>query len=191
MVDLTRQRSSFLALRHHASAIKDVDMNGVLHEHFFMVGESATSSVYQTDDNAERGEEASFMKNAVAEIIDLTKTMERSISREGIQTRAVIVTLDKRIEKPQQSHEQLRALLPVTTAKRWFLQVGPNYEFLPRERVETLVSLKHNNINKFALALEKEVYKEDPADLLLLVDERKHSWKKVEFIRERRAFGPQ
>ncbi|EYB94513.1 hypothetical protein Y032_0170g239 [Ancylostoma ceylanicum] len=110
--------------------------------------------------------------------------MERSISREGIQTRAVIVTLDKRIEKPQQSHEQLRALLPVTTAKRWFLQVGPNYEFLPRERVETLVSLKHNNINKFALALEKEVYKEDPADLLLLVDERKHSWKKVEFIRE-------
>uniref|UniRef100_A0A7I4YM46 BEN domain-containing protein n=1 Tax=Haemonchus contortus TaxID=6289 RepID=A0A7I4YM46_HAECO len=59
-----------------------------------------------------------------------------------------------------------------------------DYSLVPQDRVETLLSLKHRSMTKFALAIEQELFKDDQPELAKNVEERKVSAKKIDCMRK-------
>ncbi|KAK6032918.1 hypothetical protein OSTOST_00879, partial [Ostertagia ostertagi] len=166
--------------------IKDVTENGTLTDNFFTVAES---SVILDDLNCAAtspdpvAEVVHQMKAGMDELLEQMMMMRRNTTgalREfEIKMQGSFTRLERRIISLESSVEEIRLREEPTSAED-----GIDYCLMSRERVEALLALKYGRLTKFALALEQELYEGDNSEMLLNVEDRKVTVRRVTFIRE-------
>ncbi|KAK6061622.1 hypothetical protein COOONC_00713 [Cooperia oncophora] len=167
--------------------IKDVNEEGTLMESFFTVGASSVTG--QDEDIAETVnadpvlEALHHVQRGMSEMLEQMMLMRRTTAgalREfEMRVQGSFSRLERRITDLESSVDELKLKQGSTSTED-----GIDFSLLSRERVETLLSLKCGRLTKFALALEQELYEHDPSELLLNVEDRKLTARRVNFIRE-------
>ncbi|PIO66897.1 hypothetical protein TELCIR_11374 [Teladorsagia circumcincta] len=91
----------------------------------------------------------------------------------------MIISIAQTQERLEEMMKELLKRCPAKTS-----QGSIDYTYVSEKEVATLRELKGQNFNAFALALEKMVYQDDPADLEIAVDKRIRSLDRLVFIQQ-------
>ncbi|VDO82582.1 unnamed protein product [Heligmosomoides polygyrus] len=162
--------------------IEHVTDNGALNERFFTVADSATSQCAEPQGDsfsfADVGRQLKAAVDELQEQVKLTRTTTTAAIHElEIKMHDSIMRLDRRLMRIEASIDELKMKAPDGS------EGAIDFTILCRERVEALLAHKCGNMSKFAFALEKEVYKENP-EILLNIEQRRRTTREMNFIRE-------
>ncbi|PIO70627.1 hypothetical protein TELCIR_07512 [Teladorsagia circumcincta] len=91
----------------------------------------------------------------------------------------MIISIAQTQERLEEMMKELLKRCPAKTS-----QGSIDYTYVSETDVARLRELKGQNLNAFALALEKMVYQDDPAELEIAVDKRIRSLDRLVFIQQ-------
>ncbi|KIH46807.1 hypothetical protein ANCDUO_23136 [Ancylostoma duodenale] len=145
------------------AAIKNVTEEGDLRESFFLVGDSGTPLDAHTNGDKDQPDSttSNLLKELLAQVAQLSKTTATMLRDHRITTETSLARLERRLCRGEL-----------------------NFKYVSRERVESLLAPKCGKLNKFALALEKEVFADDTSEFRLKIEDRKNAAGRINFIRE-------
>ncbi|WKY02337.1 hypothetical protein Q1695_015965 [Nippostrongylus brasiliensis] len=112
-------------------------------------------------------------------ILEKLKHVESSSSAKSAETGFCFEKIMSELEETNNVLRSVYSKIPKPTTE------GPNFALMPKEKVATMRKLRGDNMNKFALDLERELYATgDRKDLTKPVEKRFASADKVAFIKE-------
>uniref|UniRef100_A0A7I4Z5D1 PKcGMP_CC domain-containing protein n=1 Tax=Haemonchus contortus TaxID=6289 RepID=A0A7I4Z5D1_HAECO len=167
--------------------IADVGEDGKLVERFFTVGESTTIS--ESDVLSQRGDEILARENSDRTNADNRELVEQ-IRLMRLATVGAFRDLDKRMDRMEYRQErQIAALQAEIRELKEQLSCRSaegeiDNSIFPQDRLEAILSLKHGSLTKFALAVEQEMFEDNPTELLKNVEDRIYSAKKIDYLRK-------
>ncbi|VDO06631.1 unnamed protein product [Haemonchus placei] len=159
----------------------DVGEDGKLVETFFTVGES--TAIPESDVLSERGDEIVARENSNRTNADNCELVEQ-IRLMRLATVGAFRDLEKKMDRMEHRHErrvialqaEIRELKEQLSCRS--TESGLDFSIFSQDRLEALLSLKHGSITKFALAVEQELFEDNPLELLKNVEDRIYSAKR-------------
>ncbi|EYC25066.1 hypothetical protein Y032_0012g1682 [Ancylostoma ceylanicum] len=164
------------------TAVKEVTFEGTIPERFFLIGDGTHSrpAPSRTDESSCPSLEQT-VKEGFSEIMERIKHVGATTASRSsdFETRSTLRRLEMRLDSLYAIVEEIRANIP-----KPILADAIDFNIMSQERVESLLAAKCGSMNKFALALEKDVFADNSRDLALNIDDRIESGHKITFIRQ-------
>ncbi|VDO95899.1 unnamed protein product [Heligmosomoides polygyrus] len=155
--------------------VKDVSVNGELPPPVFDIEDRREVETLRISADRAHNEKRSMEVMERLRLLELSVPTKASIR----EVRDAQGRTDKEVAKIVPLLGLVLRRLPEGAAKK-----GPNYCLLSKHKVASIRTLRGDDMRKFALDLEREVYADYPSQLFLKIEERHDSADRVEFIRE-------